>query len=174
MTAHVADPLMKLPPRTPIPCRVNTAPATAMTMPTRDKARLRTDPASTILVFRASATHHLRVTEDAPDRRILSSAAAIIGADERQQVEKGNPVPPPPPLGIVAKTFLWVVFLLAFVHAVIRFAHGQIGLGIASSVGGLVAVVIRFAIIDGRNKARWEDPRYRNLRSPQGEESKRR
>ena len=108
------------------------------------------------------------------DGSIRSSAAAIIGADERQQVEKGSPVPPAPPLGLVAKTFLWIVFLLAFGHAVVRFAHGQIGLGIASIVGGLVAVAIRFAIIDGRNKARWEDPRYRNLRSPQGGETKRR
>src|SRR3954470_7576899 len=39
--AHVVEPLIELPPSTPIPCKVKTAPATAMTMPTTDHPRPR-------------------------------------------------------------------------------------------------------------------------------------
>jgi len=47
ITAQVASPLMKLPPSTPIPCSVKTAPTTATARPNQPKARRRTSVAAT-------------------------------------------------------------------------------------------------------------------------------
>lgn len=93
--------------------------------------------------------------------RIRQSAVSIIGADERQAAAKGNPVPPPPPLGLAAKVFLWTVAVFWIVSAVDRFATGSVGQGIGCVVGGAVAVLVRYGVIDGINRRRWENPRYR-------------
>jgi hypothetical protein len=99
--------------------------------------------------------------------RIRQSAGSIIGADERQIATKVNPVPPPPPLGLAAKAFLWMVALFWVGTTIDRFATGQVGQGFASVVVGAAAVLVRYGILDGINRRRWENPQYRRLRMPE-------
>src|SRR5207302_1006572 len=72
-----------------------------------------------------------------------------------------------PPLGLAAKLFLGIVALFWVVYSAERFAAGRIGQGFASIVVGVLAVLLRWGIIDGINRRRWENPQYRRLHTPE-------
>ena len=117
------------------------------------------------MIARGQLRHPGIVTDDPdPHPVIRDLTASIIGSDERQIVERGNPVPPPPPVGPLGWTYLWIVAAGAVLAAVDRFVVGQVAAGFGSLVLGLMLLLMRYGIVVGINRYRWENsPRQRRM-----------
>jgi hypothetical protein len=69
---------------------------------------------------------------------IRRATSAITGADAAQAAQRGHRIPPPPPIGILGKTYLWIVAGAASFNAALQFSAGHTALGFVALIAGLI------------------------------------